>query len=1310
MEYLLSLHEPHELLDSLEGSSAEASPSIPLLRMLGVTACASEECGSLLMSSPLLPALLSRLDAWLRVQGAGHAAFMAGIICLDFLKNAAHSQPVQAYLGEQGLSILLAAAISAAPQDGVPLLHSKVIGVFRAAVNLNRRNQETVANMLVGLLEPEENPRLKKVPPSEFAVELVISLLSYTDLLPVSLTPAAGGLITVTSSLHKAKRREGTISTLSSLALGEPMLGEPMMPSMVAPGEDGELLMLTERLSELSDIDLGSIGATLEEEELPLEPGAEFAAPNSPMAVQRAGAVFEAPTHKVAASWAKSLFPSAVSQVRLRRRDGSIVPSDGEGSSIGALYAKDAKGGILDLEYEVQLEDEAMASFASSRPLSLGALPGFSMKRKKDKPGKRWKGIGDFDDNEKLYKAYLKNILQPGMELRCVNGYEVVEAGDTGVFKQWNDGTPPVQVDWRNYGSKYWVYWRDVEIIDKEADVPLDTDATVEPDDEEEEVLIAPPTLDIAAPTAGDLRMSVLSAFSASGGVEALVALAQRISTNPTCRQWLKELEHCLVLPSFRSHFIKAGKNRRLLFDALRAASRLDEGPPHDESEYFGSFSGALTRLFISSNSTVLLQSAISLVESLLVRLSQLTHEAPRLEKSLPKSRGKAASDPIGGWMKDGGDKVGGGVSLQHTDYLKKMSDELVMDELLELEEDEDEEEEEEESLEEKPVSDVDAVVEELLSEAADGLLGEELATSVPSGKSLGSLFPKEASGKFMVKDIGKVKSKAKLKDADKKKGKDKLGFGKKGKGYGYDDAEGGTTWDPESYLKEQESTSSQLKSLFGIFLAMLTPPSAQPGGEVHAKFEYPRELIALLESSAFFPVLESYLRNDSLMDMAKNCPLYFTIIELVSLMATSNELAHFVLDRREGQTQSLAELCGVLSRPAEFFLKRLPGQKLASDKLTSLSQSGQSDDDPKEARLAYEILGMCKVVKKAVDVQKERLEKEAFEAKIESAKEADSEGLPMSEESEVAVEQLRESYLAAMEELRFTEVELGGEDGNYTSHHYASQVRAESAPVDSKIMRLAQEVGALCTALPVNLDCSMFMRCDEERMDVMSAVIMGPTDTPYESGAYEFHIYAPSNYPVGPPKVNLETTGKGAIRFNPNLYNCGKVCLSLLGTWSGSAGENWDAKVSTLLQVMVSIQSLIMVDEPYYNEPGYEREQGTDKGEKKNLAYSNVVRYGNVKYAMLGQLRNPPLGFEAVVKRHFFLKRESIVVCCDKWVVEANDPDGLKADYSGLVMDHNPTIVAKFHRGEYPKLLSAEVAQLKEELEKLDEGVLEEE
>ena len=102
--------------------------------------------------------------------------------------------------------------------------------------------------------------------------------------------------------------------------------------------------------------------------------------------------------------------------------------------------------------------------------------------------------------------------------------------------------------------------------------------------------------------------------------------------------------------------------------------------------------------------------------------------------------------------------------------------------------------------------------------------------------------------------------------------------------------------------------------------------------------------------------------------------------------------------------------------------------------------------------------------------------------------------------------------------------------------------------------------------------------------------MLTGPRDTPYAGGCYVFDIYCPPTYPKMAPKVNLQTTGNGGVRFNPNLYNCGKVCLSLLGTWAGQgASQGWQKK-STLLQVLVSIQSAILgVKYPYFNEPGRE-------------------------------------------------------------------------------------------------------------------------
>jgi len=51
-----------------------------------------------------------------------------------------------------------------------------------------------------------------------------------------------------------------------------------------------------------------------------------------------------------------------------------------------------------------------------------------------------------------------------------------------------------------------------------------------------------------------------------------------------------------------------------------------------------------------------------------------------------------------------------------------------------------------------------------------------------------------------------------------------------------------------------------------------------------------------------------------------------------------------------------------------------------------------------------------------------------------------------------------------------------------------------------------------------------------------------GPSDTPYANGCFEFDVYFPVDYPNSPPLINLETTGNHTVRFNPNLYNDGKV------------------------------------------------------------------------------------------------------------------------------------------------------------------------
>ncbi|MCO5589321.1 hypothetical protein L7F22_043287 [Adiantum nelumboides] len=91
-------------------------------------------------------------------------------------------------------------------------------------------------------------------------------------------------------------------------------------------------------------------------------------------------------------------------------------------------------------------------------------------------------------------------------------------------------------------------------------------------------------------------------------------------------------------------------------------------------------------------------------------------------------------------------------------------------------------------------------------------------------------------------------------------------------------------------------------------------------------------------------------------------------------------------------------------------------------------------------------------------------------------------------------------------------------------------------------------------TRLPLEWDSSILLRMDEQ-MDVLRALIIGPKDTPYKNGAFLFDILLGATYPDKPPKVHFLTTGGGKVRFNPNLYKNGTVCLSILGTWNDGPG-----------------------------------------------------------------------------------------------------------------------------------------------------------
>ena len=101
-----------------------------------------------------------------------------------------------------------------------------------------------------------------------------------------------------------------------------------------------------------------------------------------------------------------------------------------------------------------------------------------------------------------------------------------------------------------------------------------------------------------------------------------------------------------------------------------------------------------------------------------------------------------------------------------------------------------------------------------------------------------------------------------------------------------------------------------------------------------------------------------------------------------------------------------------------------------------------------------------------------------------------------------------------------------------------------------------------------------------------------------------------------------------------------------------------------------------------------------------KNEGYSNIVRYCNIKFAMIDQIKNPPKGFESIIKRHFYLKKDEILKECKKWLKFA---EGREAIYTGLVRDHNNSWCAEFtKKGKYAEMLKEAIDELEKTLESI--------
>lgn len=356
--------------------------------------------------------------------------------------------------------------------------------------------------------------------------------------------------------------------------------------------------------------------------------------------------------------------------------------------------------------------------------------------------------------------------------------------------------------------------------------------------------------------------------------------------------------------------------------------------------------------------------------------------------------------------------------------------------------------------------------------------------------------------------------------------------------------------------------------------------------------------LPSLLLSSTCLDVAAETLRNDSLEDAKKRKDLYCAVCELVTVLAKQAGNAYLIIQERPYKRGShlIREVCSPLKGTS---LEKVTSIQSCMSNLVKQCKVISRNAKTKEARSGFKDMHeICQLILPLSELLS-GLKDQTDSAVINAANIASNAAL----DHNLWLDYHRDhAYEDVPDEVMFADHAFG-----------KRAAEAKEAP-KGRMKRLIEEGASLSTSLPPGI----LVRYAENRPDVMKALIVGPAGTPYHGGMFEFDFWASEKYPAEPPKCTFRTTGGGRAHFNPNLYPCGKVCLSLLGTW---AGERWRPGESTILQILVSLQAMVLCEEPWFNEPGREHGYGAQRAQSQD--YNQAIQLLTVRWAMNDVLVN---------------------------------------------------------------------------------------
>ena len=182
--------------------------------------------------------------------------------------------------------------------------------------------------------------------------------------------------------------------------------------------------------------------------------------------------------------------------------------------------------------------------------------------------------------------------------------------------------------------------------------------------------------------------------------------------------------------------------------------------------------------------------------------------------------------------------------------------------------------------------------------------------------------------------------------------------------------------------------------------------------------------------------------------------------------------------------------------------------------------------------------------------------------------------------------------------------------------------------------------------------DHGIYYTHDECDMLKGYAMIVGPSDTPYFGGYYLFEFAFPYDYPYSPPKLTY-LTNDGNVRFNPNLYTNGKVCISILNTWHG---EQWSS-CQTISSILLTLCTVLNKN-PLINEPGI------TVNHPEISKYNLSIEFSNIAVAICDQIDKTRIYscsgmFYPAMKQHFLTNYDKILAFIENKIQEDNPASG---------------------------------------------------